>query len=133
MKIPQRARRPRLWEQDGFLLPVAIFSLLLMAVAAMAMVVMSQDEWQASRAMRESALAFYAAEAGLNEVRAGMDDSLFTGLEPFGARTLGWRELAGGSRYQATIQRWDTSGVQNVYTVTVDGRSPAGARKTLKT
>jgi hypothetical protein len=108
-----------------------MFSLLLMAVAAFTMVVMSQDEWYASRAMRESALAFYAAEAGLNEVRAGIDDTLFTGLEPFGTRTLGWRQLAGGSRYQATIQRWDTSGIQNVYTVTVDGRSPAGARKTL--
>lgn len=112
-------------------MPLAFLAFVLTTVAVLAMITMSSDEWLAARSMRESTLAFYAAEAGLNEVRGNMDDSLFAGLEPFGQRQLGWRTLPGGSRYQATIQRWDTSGVQNSYSLMVDGRSPAGARKTL--
>ena len=131
MKIPSGVMRRRLGERRGFVLPVAVFAILLMAVVGVAMISLSQDEWFASRAMRESALAFYAAEAGANQVRAGMDDSLFAGLEPFGTRDLGWRTLPGGARYRATIQRWDTSGVQNHFTLTVEGRSPLGARRLL--
>ncbi len=131
MAISAAASHNRLRERQGFVLPLAIFAIVLMVTVAVNMIVTSQDEYLAARAMREATLAFYAAEAGLNEIRASVPDTVFSDLPPRGSRSLGWRTLPGGSRYQATIQRWDTSGIQNVYTVRVEGQSPGGARKTL--
>jgi Tfp pilus assembly protein PilX len=53
----------------GLAVPVALFALAIMSVLIVAMMTSSADELSSSQAHRESAIAFYAAEAGLHEAR----------------------------------------------------------------
>ena len=54
--------------QEGFVLPVVIFAMAILAVLAMAALSTANDEHHASRAMRESGMALYAAEAGAHMI-----------------------------------------------------------------
>jgi hypothetical protein len=102
----------------------------------------SVDEQQSTRAVRSSATAYYAAEAGLNAVQAIWNDttnnmdSLAGALVGGDSLVLdaswqmsangtafsnGWHTLANGAKFQATITRLDTAG-QMLYMVSVEGR-----------
>ncbi len=75
----------------------------------------ADDEGRSARAMRLSSEAFYAAEAGLHSVYAGWDSIAgVDSLDPGENLTLDWVTLANGTRYQATIRRYD-DGVQPIY------------------
>ncbi len=114
----------------GFVLPVVIFSLVLLSTMALVGLLTSQDEYWSSSAMRQSSSAFYAAEAGLNEVLATWDSTrqaAVDSLSPGDSLTLNWRTLDGGARYRARIYRWDDGG-QPMYELSVEGRG-AGARR----
>src|SRR2546423_13177816 len=50
--------------RDGFVLPTVVFAVAIMSIVVVASVTTSQDERRASRAVRESTLAMYTAEAG---------------------------------------------------------------------
>jgi hypothetical protein len=119
-------------DRRGFVLPVIIFGLLLMGTMTVAALLTASDESRSGRAMREATEAFYAAEAGLNQVYAEWDSIKAAVDTMVGGSTLdlGWRATAGGGRYHAVVYRWD-EGVQPVYQLIVEGRS-AGSRGGVK-
>lgn len=108
----------------GFVMPVVLFSLLLMSTVAMVALTTSGDELQSTRAMRQSTSAFYAAEAGLNKTIAEWDSATLASvseLEPGDSTDLGWTTLNNGASYRVVVHRWDT-GDQPIYTLTTEGR-----------
>lgn len=108
--------------ERGFVLPVVVFGLVVMSILAVAAVVMSGDEHRAARAMRESSAAFYAAEAGIQEIWGFWDDTLVSGLSPGGSVDLGLKDIGYGSSYRAIIYRVDDASTQPMYAMTVEGR-----------
>ncbi|MGD2154062.1 MAG: pilus assembly PilX N-terminal domain-containing protein [Gemmatimonadales bacterium] len=113
-------------DRRGFVLAVVLFALLLMSAIAVAALTTSGDEHLSARAMRESSEAFYAAEAGANEVLADWPDSLAAALDPGDSLDLGWTDLGQGVSYRALIRRYD-GGDQALYGLHVEGRG-AGVR-----
>jgi hypothetical protein len=86
--------------------------------------------------MRESSVAFYAAEAGLQEIWGSWGatmDSIVETLTPGDSADLGWQALSGGSRYRGLITRTDGGSGTPTYTLAVEGRVPGilGGRRTL--
>lgn len=133
MKAPHLAVRLRLADKSGFLLPVIIVAIVLLGAMAVAVATTGHDEHLSARAMHESSLAFYAAEAGLNEVQATLDEGVLSGIAPGDSVALGgWRTLQGGSSYRAWVQRLDNGG-QRVFALKVEGRGPGprGGRRVL--
>ena len=117
----------------GFVLPVVLFGLLLMSTLVVAALLTSSDEFLASRAMRVSSAAFYAAEAGLHETYATWASyPAIDSLAPGDSLDLGWRTLDNAASYRAVVHRWD-AGDQPMYQVQVEGRSSgaAGGQKML--
>ena len=98
-------------------MPVVIFGLVLMSAIAVAALMTAGDEMTSAQAMRDGSTAFYAAEAGLNEVYARWAeiDSSISLLEPGESKTLDWRDVSSGGKYQATVVRWDTGGSAQPY------------------
>ncbi len=120
-------------KEGGFVLPVVLFGLVLMSTVAIVAMTTSDDEMRSSRAMRESAAAFYVAEAGLHETYATWNSyPAIDSLAPGDSLDLGWQTLANGASYRATVYRWD-GGDEPMYQVQVEGRSSglAGGQKTL--
>ncbi len=118
--------------EEGFALAAVIFVLALLGVMAVSSLMTTGDERQASHGMRESAVAFYAAEAGANLILADWDslqyDTLFAG--PGDTVDLGWQTLSeNGAKYHAVIQRVDNGG-QKMYALLVEGRG-AGAQRVI--
>jgi hypothetical protein len=107
-------------------MPVVIFGMVLASAMMIAALLTADDETRAARAMRESSAAFYAAEAGLNEVYATWDsiDTAVDALQPGQSLSLDWRTLASGARYRATVNRYDHAGAQPIYQLEVEGRGP---------
>jgi hypothetical protein len=137
-------KRARLARREGFVLPTVIFALVIMTTIAIVALRTSVDEQQSTRAVRSSATAYYAAEAGLNAVQAVWNDttnnfdslaavlvagdSLIVGASWQATATVngtafkdGWHTLANGAKYQATIHRLDTAG-QMLFMISVEGR-----------
>jgi hypothetical protein len=119
--------------EDGIVLAVVILALVVLSVAGIAALIAGADEELSGRAMRESAEAFYAAEAGLNQVEATLSDSVAAAMEPGESLDLGWHVLDDGASYHAEIVRFDNAGSQPLFRVTSEGRSRGGggAQKTL--
>jgi hypothetical protein len=115
-------------DTDGFVLPAVVFGLLLISTVAVAALLMADDEGRSSRAMHESSMAFYAAEAGLHLVYGYWDSiqAQIDSLVPGDSLVLPWRRLDNGSRYRARIARLDNGG-QLLYGLSVEGRGQ-GAR-----
>jgi len=132
MMALQRDTGRRLTGREGFVLPIVIFGLVLMSTVAVAALLTADDEQRSSRAMRESAAAFYAAEAGVNEVWATWPDSQVSELAFGDSLDLGWQTLAGGASYRALIHRQDNGG-QKMYALRVEGRGPGprGSQRVL--
>ncbi len=111
--------------KQGFVLPVAIFALVLMGTMALVSLTTSGDEFLSSRAMRHSSAAFYAAEAGLNELVATWDSTRQAQVDALGqgdSLVLGWRTLSNGAKYRGTLYRWDDGSGQPLYQLSVEGR-----------
>jgi len=116
--------------KHGFVLPVAIFALVLMGTMALVALTTSGDEFLSSRAMRHSSAAFYAAEAGLHELVATWDSTRQAQVDALAqgdSLVLGWRTLDNGASYRGTLYRWDDGSGQPLYQLSVEGRG-AGAR-----
>jgi hypothetical protein len=110
--------------REGFVLPVAISVLVILSLSVIAALLSADDEGRSARAMRESSTAFYAAEAGMHAVYAGWSDIAgIDTLDPGESITLDWVTLAGGSKYRATIHRYD-DGVQPIYQLEVESKGP---------
>ncbi|MGD2215249.1 MAG: pilus assembly PilX N-terminal domain-containing protein [Gemmatimonadales bacterium] len=131
--LPAEAWR-RAADSAGFVLPMTIVVLVILAAMGVTMISMSRDETLAARAMRESSVALYAAEAGGQQIYAGWDAlaASVDALAPGDSLDLGWQTLAGGASYRGVVQRLDNGG-QPMFVLRVEGRGPGplGGRRTL--
>lgn len=110
--------------RDGFVLPMVVFAVAVMSIIVVASLSTSSDERRASRAVRESTLAEYAADAGLRQTYGAWPVAAVKALNPGDSLDLGWQTLpnSGNSgRYRAVIYRVDNGGLQE-YNVVVQGR-----------
>lgn len=118
------AARPGLFSRvnrDGFVLPTVVFAVAIMSIVVVASVTTSQDERRASRAVRESTLAMYTAEAGLRQTYGNWPVNPVKALNPGDSLDLGWQDLPNKEKYRAVIHRVDGGGLQE-YNVIVQGR-----------
>lgn len=114
---PEKAR-------EGFVLPTVVFAVAVMSIIVIASLATSSDERRASRAVRESTLADYAADAGLRQTYGAWPVAAVKALNPGDSLDLGWQTLpnSGNSgKYRAVIYRVDNGGLQE-YNVVVQGR-----------
>jgi hypothetical protein len=108
----------------GFVLPMVVFAVAVMSIIVVASLATSSDERRASRAVRESTLAEYAADAGLRQTYGSWPGAAVKALNPGDSLDLGWQTLpnSGNSgKYRAVIYRVDNGGLQE-YSVIVQGR-----------
>ncbi|MGI8401792.1 MAG: pilus assembly PilX family protein [Gemmatimonadaceae bacterium] len=105
----------------GFALPSVVFAVAIMSIIVVAALSASSDERRASRAVRESTLAGYAAEAGLRQTFGAWPSVPVKALNPGDSLNLGWQNLNNTSQYRAVIHRLDKGGLQE-YNVVVQGR-----------
>jgi hypothetical protein len=106
--------------RKGFILPTVIFAVTIMSVVAVVALSTATDERRTSRASRESALAMYAAEAGLRQTY-GAWPAAAAALNPGDSLDLGWKSLPNKAAYRAVVHRVDNGGLQE-YSVIVQGR-----------
>ena len=107
--------------RDGFVLPAVVFSIAIMSVVVVAMLNTSADERRASRAVRESALAVYTADAGLRQTYGAWPSTAVKAMNPGDSLDLGWQTLPNNEKYRTVIHRVDKGGLQE-YNVVVQGR-----------
>ena len=127
-----RATVGRRANRDGFVLPVVIFTMAILALLAVTALTTANDEYRSSRAMRESGAAMYAAEAGAHMIFGTVVDTssntvldtLAGTLAPGDSVDLGWSTLPSGASYRGVFHRYDNGG-QAIYVLSVEGR---GAR-----
>jgi hypothetical protein len=92
-----------------------------MSIIVVASLSTSSDERRASRAVRESTLAEYTAEAGLRQTYGAWPVAPVKALNPGDSLDLGWQSLPNNEKYRAVIHRVDKGGLQE-YNVIVQGR-----------
>jgi hypothetical protein len=107
--------------RDGFVLPTVVFAVAVMSIMVVASLSTSSDERRASRAVRESTLAEYVAEAGLRQTYGNWPVAPVKALNPGDSLDLGWQTLPNSGKYRAVIHRVDKGGLQE-YNVVVQGR-----------
>lgn len=121
--------------EGGFALPAALLVLMVLSVLVAFFLTSSGDQQRAGRALRESARAFYAADAGINKVFAEWDSASYDTLMANGGDSvdLGWRTLDNGSTYRAVITRTDPDALTPYYSLAVTGvgAGPFGGQRTL--
>ena len=108
-------------DRRGFVLTTVVFAIAIMSVVVVAALASSSDEGRASRAVRESTLATYAAEAGLRSVYGSWPSVAVQSLAPGDSLDLGWQNLPNKASYRTVIHRVDGGGLQE-YVVAVQGR-----------
>ncbi len=120
----QEPKGPRSTGDAGFALPGVLLALVLLGAIAVASLMTTGRDRMTGRALRESAKAFYAAEAGANAIIAEWDqagyDTLLAG--PGDSLDLGWRTLENSLSYWAMLRRVDGGSVPRFYTISVTGR-----------
>jgi len=118
--------------RDAFVLPVVIFTIVIMGVIAVAALRTSDDGRRASAAMRAAGGAFYAAESGVYRVLGEWTDTTNTldssvqALADGDSLMLPPDTLANGASYVPKIFRL-SGGTQPMYLLTVTGNG-AGSR-----
>src|SRR6059036_1766960 len=83
-----------------------------MAMIAMVALRTVDDEKRSSRAVRESAGAFYAADGGLQKTLGNWPSTSVKALNAGDSLNLGWQTQTNGSSYRAVIHRVDNGGTQ---------------------
>jgi hypothetical protein len=117
--------RTRYGDTEGIVLPVIILGLVVMSTLAVAAVMTAGDEQKSSQAMRQASTAFYAAEAGFNQIYAqwATYEAQIDSLEPGDTLDLGWQKLSTGSSYRPLVIRLDNAGGgQPLYALQAEGR-----------
>ncbi len=115
---------------EGFALPAVLFVMILLFAIGVASLNTTGDERAAGRALRESAKAFYAAEAGANAVLAAWDQAAYDTIlpNPGDSLDLGWQTLENGCTYRAVVRRVDGGDLTRIYYITSTGRGVGGLR-----
>ncbi len=120
----QEPKGARSTPDAGFVLPGVLLALVLLGAIAVVSMMTTGQERMTGRALRESAKAFYAAEAGANAIIAEWDqagyDTLLAG--PGDSLDLGWRTLENSLSYWAMLRRVDGGSGTRLYTISVTGR-----------
>jgi hypothetical protein len=118
--------------KNGFVLPTVLFILVMVTLFGTIAVRTSRDDLQSAVSTAESFRAFYAAEAGFNEMWAAWPDSQAAALEPGGLISITWQDLPAGGSYQAAIRRTD-AGLTGAptYRVVVIGRTARDSKHTI--
>lgn len=128
-------RRASPGDRGGFVLPVVLMLLMVLSTVTVFFLITGSDQQRAGRAMRESARAFYAADAGLNLVLAEWDslqyDTLMTTTGD--SVVLDWRTLDNGDSYRARLIRVDGDTLPSglLFSVDVTGRGAGGGQRSL--
>jgi type II secretory pathway pseudopilin PulG len=102
-------------------MPTVLFAVAIMSIVAVAALSSASDERRTSRAVRESTVAVYAAEAGLRQTYGNWPVDPVKALNPGDSLDLGWQNLPNSEQYRAVIYRMDNGGLQE-YNVVVRGR-----------
>ncbi len=113
--------------EDGFALAAVLFVMALLGVLAITSLATTDDERRASLGMRESAKAFYAAEAGVNLVLASWDSLQYDTLmsNPGDSVDLGWQTVPeNGTSYRALMRRVSSN---QLFSLGVQGRTGRAA------
>ncbi len=115
---------------QGFVLPAVLVVMLLVSAIAITALRTGVDEHTTGRAMRESAKAFYAAEAGVNAVIAAWDNAYIDSVlaVPGDSVDLGWQTLENSCSYRAMVRRVDDGSRRKLYQVNSTGRGSGGLR-----
>lgn len=109
-------------ERKGFVLMAVIFSIAVMSLVVVVAFTTSDDERRSARASRESTLALYAADAGLRATLGNWPTAAASTLNPGDSVDLGWTAIPNGGSYRPVIQRVDSGGGLQHYSVMVHGR-----------
>ncbi len=129
MQQPKRISMRR--STSGFVLPTVVFGLVIMSVVSVAALRGSADENRSARALRESGIALYTAEAAMHETIGHWPSSAANALAAGDSLVLGpsngWQTMPTGSRYRVVIHRVDDNGGVRVYAVIVQGRGVEGS------
>jgi type II secretory pathway pseudopilin PulG len=117
----QQSVRASMRSRNGFVLPTIVFAVAIMSIIVVAALSTSSDERRASRAVRESTLATYAAESGLRQTFGAWPTASVNAMNPGDSLDLGWQDLPNSAKYRTVIHRVDKGGLQE-YDVVVQGR-----------
>ncbi|HJQ52916.1 MAG TPA: hypothetical protein VJ825_03625 [Gemmatimonadaceae bacterium] len=112
---------PTATRRDGFVMPTVLFAVAIMSIVAVAALSSASDERRTSRAVRESTVAEYVAEAGLRQTYGNWPVDPVKAMNPGDSLDLGWQSLPNSEKYRAVIYRVDNGGLQE-YNVVVQGR-----------
>lgn len=120
----------RLREQGGFLLPVVLVAMVVLAVIVTVAMRTGSDEFKANRAMALSAEAFYAADGGAREIWGRWADTLIAGMAPGDTVLIPYHAMGSAAGYRAAIMRLDNEDdgdpFSQTYALAVLGRSRRG-------
>lgn len=108
----------------GFAMLVILIVLVTLSAGAMFFVYGAGDERMIGRSLREAGQAFYAAEAGVNDIVAVWElEKYHDALTSSGdSLDLGWTALGGGLEYHALIRRTDGGVGRRAFSLRITGR-----------
>jgi hypothetical protein len=121
MMNPDRSTMDSRNNRDGFVMPTVVFAIAVMSIVVVAALNTAADERRTSRAVRESTLALYTAEAGLRRTYGNWPVNPVKALNPGDSLDLGWQPMPNNETYRAVIHRVDKGGLQE-FNVVVQGR-----------
>ena len=120
----------------GFALPMVLLLLVVLSTVTAFLLASSSDAQRSGRAIRESALSFYAAEAGVNDILTDWESQSYDTLapNPGDSADLGTTTLENGTQYSVDITRVDGGSVGGaVHSVRIVGQgdNPFAATTTI--
>jgi Tfp pilus assembly protein PilX len=117
-------------DSQGFALPTILVVILLLSTITVTALRTAVDERMTGKAMRESAKAIYAAEAGVNAVIAGWDNAYFDSAlaVPGDSLDMGWQSMENSCSYRAMVHRLDDGSGRKLYQVNSTGRGSGSLR-----
>ncbi|MHB1192176.1 MAG: hypothetical protein ACYC6F_03940 [Longimicrobiales bacterium] len=142
MSAPLRGARPLAacmpGGEGGFVLPVALFVLVILAMVSVTGLYTSRNEYRAAEATRQAAVALAAADAGAQRTLA-LWAAAVPALPAAGdSLILDWQSLPDGSRYRSVVRRapvavGGTAANRVLVRTTAVVRPPGTARRTVVT
>jgi hypothetical protein len=119
----------RLKDSSGFALAMAVFALVLLAAIVAGGYFSASQEFQIGRGMRSTTTSFYAGEAGIRDILANWDPTVYGAMVPGDSLTVGPVSFAGGGSYTATVTRVGSTAdsLKRYYYIEAAGRPPSPA------
>ena len=124
--------------EGGFVLPVALFVLVILAMVSVTGLYTSRNEYRAAEATRQAAVALAAADAGAQRTLALWATAVPTLPAAGDSLVLDWQTLPDGSSYRSVVRRAPvavgvTAANRVLVRTTAVVRPPATARRTVVT